>query len=296
MSFNRMKYFWAKPFSIIFLMTVMSVVGCLAGTSAYFLDTSRMELQVSPQTQTASGVVKVTSNSARTLRLRVIPKLWNLNPEGVLIYQDAPAQGFNLVDNIGVNPREFDLLPGKTRLVRFVVKTPEGVQNAEYPFQLYFEPVSLLESGSANEATGVHNVLDVIPVFTTTVYVDQGHPMPDVKVEKLTCGYDPKETKLDVHLDLSNLGTRHARLFGNLIISPDSGPNAHQPLDVLHMQNSTLIVVLPGASRVVENHIPATAPDKLEPGKSYQMDLQLVDERNVQPAVQSSCHFTVGGK
>lgn len=284
---------WIKRWTTLLLCMAISLIG-FAATSAYFLDTSRLELQASPQTQTASGVIKVSSNSTQKIRLRVLSKLWKLSPEGVLVYQDAPLQGFNLLDNIGINPREFDLLPGRSRLVRFVVKTPEQEQNAEYPFQLYFEPVSLLESGSTAQATGVNNVLDVIPVFTTTVYVYKGKPLPDVKVEKFNCGYDTKKSLFDVNLSLNNPGTKHARLFGNLIVSADSGPEPHKPLDVLHMQNSTLLIVFPGAIRIIQNSLPPSTPLKLEPG-SYQMELQLVDERNVQPAIQSMCHFIVAG-
>jgi hypothetical protein len=290
----RLDFAPIKQTVLLLLLMTMTAIG-FAATSAYYLDTSRMELQVSPQTQTASGVVKVTSNSARKLRLRVIPRLWALNSEGVLVYQEPPKEGFNLAEHIGINPREFDLLPGKSRLVRFVVKTPEGVNNAEYPFQLYFEPVSLLEAGSAAETTGVQNVLDVIPVFTTTVYAYQGNPTPDVKVEKFACDFDPKKKLFHVDLNLNNQGGKHARLFGNLVVSADSGPKAHQPLDVLHMQNSTLIVVLPHTERHVENSLPPATVNKLEAGR-YRMELQLVDERNAQAAVLSTCNFSVGEK
>lgn len=278
-------------FTLILILFAIVMVG-IASTSAYFLDTSRLELQISPQTNTASGAVKVTSNSARKIRLRVLPKLWKLNTDGVLVYQEPPKEGFNLIENIGINPREFDLLPGKTRQVRFVVKSPEPAQNAEYAFQLYFEPMSLLENPNNPESTNVNNVLDVIPVFTTTVYVYQGNPKPDVQVERFTCDYDAKRSLFDVNLALRNQGAKHARLFGNLVISPETENTPQKPLDVLHMQNSTLIIVFPGAERIVQNKLAPATISKLEPG-GYQMDLQLIDERNVQPAVQSTCHFTV---
>ena len=282
-----------NPIGIIGLLILLGLCYLgFAATSAYYLDHSRMELQVPANMHTVSGVIKVSSNSAQKIRLRVLPKLWQLNPDGVLVYQDAPLTGFNLLDNIGVNPREFDLLPGRSRLVRFLVKTPEQMQTAEYPFQLYFEPVNLLEGGNTSESTGVSHVLDVIPVFTTTVYVYQGNPMPDIKVEKFNCAYQPKNAHFDVDLDLKNEGTKHARLFGNLVLSAEDGPNAHTPLDVLHMQNSTLIIVFPNAQRLVKNSLSPTIPLTLKPG-SYQLQLRLMDERNIQPAIQSTCHLKV---
>lgn len=196
---------------------VLPIFSSFASTSSYYLDTSRMELEVNPQTNTASGSIKVNSNSEKPLRLKVVPKLWQLGPEGTVLY-DAKSATPSLIDNIRVNPEEFDLLPGKARLVRFIVKVPEQPKDAEYPFQLYFEPSSLLTSTSGIQGTSVSNMLDVIPVFTTTVYAYQGNPTPAPKVEQFACEYTSKN-QLKVDLALNNTGTKHARLFGNLILN-----------------------------------------------------------------------------
>lgn len=266
----------------------------MASTSQYYLDSSRLELQVSPTTQTASGMVKVSSNSDKKLRLKVLPKLWKLSPQGTLSYYHPPADTFNLLDHIGINPEEFDLLPGKSRLVRFVVKVPPGNENAEYPFQLYFQPTDLLEPSSRKQTPGVSNILDVVPIFTTTVYVYQGNPTPDVRIKNFQCSYQPNNGAFPVTLDLENAGKRHARLFGNIVITAKNAANNAQPLDVLHMQNSTLIIVFPGSPRTVQNQLTSEKIKTLAAG-NYQMELQLVDERNLQPAIQRTCDFSVPG-
>lgn len=266
----------------------------MASTSSYYLDSSRLELQVSPTSDTASGVVKVSSNSNRPIRLKVIPKLWHLSEQGVLVYDESPQTGYNLIQNTGINPEEFELLPGKSRLVRFIVKTPTEALNAEYPFQLYFQPTSLLEPEARKDNGGVSNILDVVPVFTTTVYVYKGNPQPAAKVESFQCGYLPEKRQFSVNLSLSNSGTKHARLFGNIVLSRKPASGASQILDVLHMQNSTLLIVFPGMKRTVENLLESAKAAKPEPG-NYQMELSLVDERNLQPAIQSTCEFTVPG-
>jgi len=46
-----------------------------------------------------------------------------------------------LIDSVNINPaEEFELLPNKSKLVRFIVKAPGTFTDAEYPFQLYFGP------------------------------------------------------------------------------------------------------------------------------------------------------------
>ncbi len=278
---------------LLVLLCVLPGVPGRAATSSYYLDTSRLELQVNPQTHTASGAIKVNSNSDKAIRLKVLPRQWHLSPEGVVVYDTQPdASGFQLTDNIRVNPEEFDLLPGKSRLVRFIVKVPPQPQNGEYPFQLYFEPTSLLMPASGSQASGVSNVLDVIPVFTTTVYAYQGTPTPAPKIEQFACGYQPDHNQVRVDLSLNNAGTKHARLFGNLILNLKKPNGEIQFLEVMHLQNSTLLVVFPNTPRVVRNDLNLANNQKLEPGQ-YQAELRLVDERNVQPALQSDCTFTV---
>lgn len=279
---------------LLLVMLATMPVG-LTSTSSYYLDASRLELQVSPATDTASGVVRVSSNSNRTVRLKVIPKLWHLNTQGVMVYDEPPKTGYNLLDNIGINPEEFELLPGKSRLVRFIVKVPHEVTKLEAAFQLYFQPTNLLEAEAQKPAAGVSHMLDVVPVFTTTVYVYKGNPNPAPRIDQFQCGYLPDKNQVAVNLDLNNTGTKHARLFGNIVLNRKATSGQSQLLEVLHMQNSTLMVVFPNTPRTVQNNLDLEKTRKLDPG-AYQMELRLVDERNIQPAIQSTCDFTVSDK
>lgn len=277
-----------------FLTVALAIPMSMASTSTYYLDASRLEIAVSPTTNTASGMVKVSSNSNRPIRLKVIPKLWQLTPQGVVNYIDPPLEGYNLLENLSINPEEFELQPGKSRLVRFLVKVPPTVKDAEYPFQLYFQPASILEPSAQSATAGVNNQIDVVPVFTTTVYVYQGKPVPAPQVTRFQCGYHPERKQLSVDLAVENQGSKHARLFGNALITPkssnSSGNAAPAPIDVLHLQNSMLIITFPGTPRTVQEQLPVNK--KLDAGQ-YQMELQLVDERNAQPAIHSTCDFTV---
>lgn len=290
MTFKKLFLFIAQLL-LVFLCVSPGLYG-RAATSSYYLDNSRMELQVNAQTSTASGAVKVYSNSERPIRLKVIPRLWRLNPDGVVVYYDAKPGESNLLDNIRTNPEEFDLQPGRSQLVRFIVKVPKQPANGEYPFQLYFEPTSLLTPQATPEKGGVSNVLNVIPVFTTTVYAYQGSPSPAPAIEKFSCGYQVDKDQLRVDLSLVNTGTKHARLFGNLILNRKKPDGDISFMEVLHLQNSTLLVVFPNTPRVVRNDLALADGKKLEPGQ-YQAELRLVDERNQQPALQSVCEFTV---
>lgn len=287
-----------RRFKWLFKLSQLAALGfivlpfTLASTSSYFLDASRLEIQASSQTHVASGSVKVSSNSERTIRLKVIPRLWRLNPQGVLVYTQPGQEGYNLLENIRINPNEFELLPGQSRLVRFIVKVSPGAPDAEYPFQLYFEPTSLLEPDTQKSSASVSNVLDVIPVFTTTVYAYQGNPEPRALVSQFGCGYQSDSKKVSIDLTLNNEGGKHARLFGNVILSRKEEASANTLLEVLHLQNSALIIIFPNTPRQVQNLLPLKNSQDLKAGR-YQLQLGLVDERNLQPAVKSICEFTV---
>ncbi|WP_373533031.1 hypothetical protein [Vampirovibrio sp.] len=286
------KFKWLFKLSQLAAISLIVLPFTLASTSSYFLDSSRLEIQASPQTHVASGSIKVSSNSERTIRLKVIPKLWRLNPQGVLVYSKPAENEYPLLDNIRVNPEEFELLPGKSRLVRFIVKVSPDAQDAEYPFQLYFEPTSLLEPDVKKPNVNVSNVLDVIPVFTTTVYAYQGDPKPKTSINTFACGYDAEAKQVSVDLTLNNAGSKHARVFGNAILSRQSEKEANEVLDVLHLQNASLIIVFPNTPRQIQNQMALKNNQALEAGQ-YQLELRLVDERNLQPAVESMCEFTV---
>jgi hypothetical protein len=122
------------------------------------------------------------------------------------------------------------------------------------------------------------------------VYVYKGNPMPKVQVDQFQCNYQPANKQYTVQLKLSNQGTKHARLFGNAVVSSLNANGT--PLEVLHLQDSNLIIVFPNTPRIVENVLP-TQDKKSLPLGHYQMELQLVDERNEQPAIQSTCTFDV---
>jgi hypothetical protein len=289
---SKRRFKWLVKLSQLAALSFIVLPFTLASTSSYFLDASRLEIQASPQTNVASGSVKVSSNSERTIRLKVIPRLWWLNPQGVLVYRQSAQDGYNLLQNIRVNPEEFELLPGQSRLVRFIVRVAPDAPDAEYPFQLYFEPTSLLEPDTQKPNASVSNVLDVIPVFTTTVYAYQGNPQPKTEVTQFGCGYQADSKMVSVDLTLNNKGGKHARLFGNVILSRKQEASGNPLLEVLHLQNSALIIIFPDTPRQVQNLLPLKNGQNLEAGQ-YKLELALVDERNLQPAVDSLCEFTV---
>lgn len=278
----------------IFFMTVM--FQCFAATNSYYIDQSRMEVTIDPKTGTASGAVKLTSNSANRVKIQVVPKLWNLDPEGNITYINSPDSDYDLAGNLLINPREFELPAGRSQLVRFMLRAPARQQDAEYPFQLLFQPVASLnqDSSAATSSPVIQQSLDIIPVFTTTVYAYQGHPKPDVVIDKLTCMLTPQKT-LSIVLELSNKGTKHARLFGNLIVNQKApSGEVFQPVGLGKLRGGNLIFVFPKGPRVLaeEPNVFSEQFKTFLPG-DYRLELQLADERKIQPAMQTTCDIHV---
>lgn len=266
-----------------------------AAVSSYYLDQSRLELTVNPKTGLASGSVKVTSSSATTTRIRILPKFWVLDEQSAIRYIDPPSTGFNILKNILINPLEFSLPPAQTKTVRFMVRVPESITDAEFPLQLVFEPTSTLEELNRTDGNKVvQSVLNVVPVFTTTVYVYKGNPQPNMQIREFTCGMDKATQKPIIKLNLENAGNKHARLFGTIFVNHQTADQKKALWDVVKLRNGNLIFVFPNVPRqLAEPAVLTKHPDTPWPSGSYQLDLELSDERNSQAVLKGSCALQV---
>jgi len=286
--------------SIIALgLTLIAAIGistaAYAAVSSYYLDQSRLELTVNPKTGLASGSVKVTSSSATTTRIRILPKFWVLDEQSAIRYIDPPSTGFNILKNILINPLEFSLPPAQTKTVRFMVRVPDSITDAEFPLQLVFEPTSTLEELNRTDGTKVvQSVLNVVPVFTTTVYVYKGNPQPNTLIKGFTCSMDSATQKPLIKLNLENVGNKHARLFGTLFVNHQTADQKKALWDVVKLRNGNLIFVFPNVPRqLTEPAVLNKHTDAPWPSGSYQLDLELSDERNSQPVLKGSCALQV---
>lgn len=265
-----------------------------AKTSNYYLDTTRIDAVVSPMTQTASGMVRVYNTSADTLPLKVVPHLWTLDTNGSIVYLPPEAQN-HLVDNVMVNPEIFELSGQRNRLVRFAIKLPAELPDGEYPFQLFFQPIETDENPAAKvaNASGVQSILEITPIFATTVYALKGAPVPKTSLSDYTCRYDPQNGSLTTRFSLENTGNRHTRTLGHLLLQHKNAAGQQTLAQVFKLQKESIMLVFPNQTRTFTDVV--TLPDALKmlPVGDYTLDLDLVDERGLQPAISSSCHFSV---
>ena len=234
------------------------------------------------------------NTSRNTLPLKVIPRLWTLDNNGSIVYLPPEANN-NLVENIIVNPEVFEIPAQRNRLVRFAIKLPPEIPDGEYPFQLFFQPIESDDAlaSQAALASGIHPVLDITPIFATTVYALKGGPMPQSILSEYTCRYQPQNGTLFTHFTLQNTGNRHTRVTGHILLQQKNADGQLTLAQVFNVQKETIMLVFPNQTRIFEEGF--TLPETLKalPVGEYTLDLDLVDERGLQPALSSSCHFSV---
>jgi hypothetical protein len=265
-----------------------------AKTSNYYLDSTRIDAVVSPITQTASGMVRVYNTSGNPLPLKVIPHLWTLDANGSIVYLPPDAQN-NLVENVMMNPEVFEIPGQRNRLVRFAIKLPLDLPDGEYPFQLFFQPIETGESPvlTSSNPSGIQSILEITPIFATTVYALKGSAVPNTSLNEYTCQYDPEKASITTRFSLQNTGNRHTRVLGHVLLQHKNVAGQQTLAQVFKIQKEAMILVFPGQTRTFTDVMPLPQALQMLPAGEYTVDLDLVDERGLQPAVSSSCHFSV---
>lgn len=297
---KTLKAISAVIIGLCFLLSVTWSLRSNAGSSSYYLNPPRVDLVVSAKNHLASGTLTITSSADKTIRLKATPKLWTLDENGAFDFSEPPANGFNLLKQIRFNPDEFDLKPRESKTIRYVVKIPQDQPDGEYTFQVYFYPVQTLQpqtsNGTKSSKAGITPNIDVVPVFGSTVYVYKGNTEPDVKVNRFSCQTGPSNTLLDLNLNMTNQGSKHARLTGNMELNKLEGSNKKTLVSTVFLRNKNLLIVFPKKSYDYSEKLNLILDDKTKkqlPSGQYEFNLQLVDQRDEQPAVPSRCQFEV---
>ncbi len=283
-----------QPVQFICLLCLL-LMPVIAIAAPFKLSPLRMELTLPPEKTTLLSTLTVESLSSETLRLVVEPRLWSVKEDGSLYYNNL-TEGANLLDKLKVNPKEFELLPGKTRLIRFAIKLTDDIPDGEYHLQLLVRPASasIQEAYEHMNLKTSHRLgLYLGYAYATTMYLYKGNLSPNVKVSQFQCQYVPGPEPLRVALVLENTGTRHARLKAKALLNPVNGSVTGEPLQALTLHNNKNLVVLP--------NIPLRKSEALSwdpkqvipaPGK-YQLELRLLDFHDIQPAVTATCDIAI---
>jgi hypothetical protein len=232
--------------------------------------------------------MKALNVSKVPLKLKIIPKLWTLTEQGLIQYMSAPTEGFNLLSAVRFNPEEFELAPNQTRSVRFVVKLPPDTPDGEYPLQFYFEPTELLQEAAT--AKSKYGAINVIPIFTATVYINKGKIKPQMTFEHFKCDWLPNFEGIKTDIKLQNQGLRHARLKGTyLLVNMKETNKKARILAESKVKGGALVISFPQKARefqdntLTKENLPALSAGQ------YGLELHFTDERGEIPGMSETC-------
>jgi P pilus assembly chaperone PapD len=254
-------------------LSLFLTVQTLCGHAAYQINPLRLEVNYQPQRKTTSSVVTIQNTSDETLRLKAYLENWSIDEEGRITNEDS---AYSLPsESVRFNPKEFEIPPGESQIVRLGITLPENLTDGEYRKLLFFEDLKpktqLIDTG--NSKVGASIV--VKQRIGLAIYVYKGQLQPAAKVEQFACTFTNGRLKPDIRL--INPGNRHYRANGSIVISQLS-QGKYVPVSEHSLQDLGDIIVLPASKLHVEP--PVITEEKLtKPGK-YKVELSLADKEN----------------
>ncbi|WP_299804432.1 molecular chaperone [uncultured Shewanella sp.] len=162
----------------------------------------------------AHEIVLINSSSEiKTYRLQWQEKLAVANGG----YQELTAEqakGYPSASKmLRFSPRQVTLKPNERQIVRLGLRRPKDLADGEYRSHLKLEA---LPPKRANKADGEMSInLDVLLSYSLPVIVRQGQANPEVEITSKTLGFDPRNGKTQLSVNLTRTGQYSTA--GNLI-------------------------------------------------------------------------------
>jgi hypothetical protein len=114
--------------------TALLLASLPAFASSFVTSPSTLDL-----TTARSGEVTVTNNGERSTVFRVSPTYFRMVENGDLAEGSSDGASNDLAPHVRYSPRQFELRPGETQLVRIALRQPAGLAPGEYRVHLKIE-------------------------------------------------------------------------------------------------------------------------------------------------------------
>ncbi len=246
-----------KQLRLVLIMGLILLLGLgWAGQTAAVthVEPARLILHVEPGAR-RTGTIKVTNKGEEEIEVKAILYDWVLDSKEALVTSQAGSRPETLAELIKFNPRQFEVGPGKTQVVRFTIKAPEDLEQERRGI-VFFEE----ETGLVEEATGAK----VVTQIGTAIYFVPTTAQSKFRLlaAKVETGVGEEENNLGLLL-VKNDGNAHIRYTINYKIINNKGA-------VIEDSKVEERVILPQATRVAA--FPIT--DQLAAGE-YKILLQI---------------------
>jgi P pilus assembly chaperone PapD len=200
--------------------------------------------------------ISILNDDTLPVHIRMKIEDWSLTRDGAVSFAPGGSQSHSASPWIKVNPREFDLSPGQSQLVRYALTVPKDAVPGGYRAAIVFATVPRPNPGEKQKRVMLEGRI------ATILYETVGTPAPSGEITNLSFRVNP-EGKPEFMISFQNTGKVHIRTHGEIQIRDNGGKEIGKvPLPDLP--------VLPQSSR----DFPVAFEGKLPSGE-YVAELQM---------------------
>jgi hypothetical protein len=247
----------------------------------YVIQPAYLEISVPKDKLFQMTTLRVVNRGDKSIRLKGVMQSWSLDAGGGLELRSAEEKD-STVHWFRFNPREFEVPPRQSQLVRLAVSIPPGTAEGEYHSMILFEDLQTQTQRFAI-SQGANASIEVRQRTGAAVYAYYGEAKTEPHVGELQTRSELGKLFTDFVID--NSGKRHARLKGTLILYKREQNDNLLPIKECPVHESKDLLILSGGklnvSQLLLDGEPAAST--LQPGR-YLLELTLTSPR--EPGVE----------
>ncbi len=203
MKFNKYLLCFALIFIFIFLISSLT----FAYTPNFQIKPSRFELLLGPRERTIE-TINIINEGEKKINFSLKSRDWQLTKTGDIDLMEPSALPRSASNWLRFNPKNIEISPGESQVVRFSIAVPPKVESGEYR-------TAILLSTEKKFAEDLK--INIKPQFAILVYVN----IPDIKRYGKIKNIEVKaneygEYKLGGKVD--SLGNAHLRITGSYVL------------------------------------------------------------------------------
>jgi P pilus assembly chaperone PapD len=152
---------------------------------------------------------------------RILLKEMDMTPDGGLVDRPHREGEITGADLVRMTPRQVELKPGETQMVRFQLRKPENLPDGEYRSHVHFQavppPKPPVAPGEGDEKT---MNFDITPIFGITIplIIRHGHVVTDIKLGQMKL-VPPKEPGKPPFLSVDLLRSGNGSVLGDFQVT-----------------------------------------------------------------------------
>ncbi len=205
---------YLKKFLIFFFLFFSFFSLILKSQTCFSVSPLNVNLKISPG-KTKKGTIIINNGNIRPLRIAIRLENWYLKRDGNLVILGADNSLHSCKDWIKLNFEEFELSPGETKFIKYVISVPKKVVSGDYWCAISFETIPYKDSNKP-----INRML-VKEKIMIGVYVRIGKTKSEVEITNLKIS--EKDEGIETIITIKNKGDFIFETSGKFEISDENG-------------------------------------------------------------------------